>query len=158
MTDQTLSARELLLRVASATEGAIETGANRGPFVDRCNALTGAPPGSPWCASWVAMCGATAFGEKWPLPKTAGCATLGDFAKRKAMLSEAPMRGDVFLVYFPKLNRYAHTGFVDTVVNSTSFTTIEGNTNNDGSREGWGVFRRTRTIGPHDRFIRWSLL
>jgi len=33
--------------------------------------------------------------------------------------------------------------------------TIEGNTNQGGSPEGIGVFRRRRTFGPDDRFVWW---
>jgi hypothetical protein len=158
MTDVTIPARELVMRVADATEGAQEVGANDGKYVRRILKLVGHESPQPWCAAYVSDVGVAALKDKWPLPKTAGCATLGDFAKRKTMLSETPMRGDVFLIFYAKKNRFAHTGFVTRVISSTQYETIEGNTDDDGGREGWGVFRKTRTIGPHDRFIRWSLL
>jgi hypothetical protein len=116
--------------------------------------VTGLGPGYPWCAAFVAHVGKSALGAKWPLPLTAGCAVLGDFAKSRGLLVETPEVGDVFLVYFPSLKRYAHTGFVLGLNGST----IEGNTSGGGSREGWGVFARSRAWKPQDRFIRWTRL
>lgn len=149
---------ELVLRVAAATEGAAEVGANAGPYVERVLKRTGVPKGNPWCAAYVADVGVCALGDRWPLPKTAACLQLGEFARRKTILNEKPMPGDVFLLWYPKLGRFAHTGFVTDVVDSNTVKTIEGNTNADGSRDGWLVARKTRDIGPNDRFVRWSLL
>lgn len=52
-------------------------------------------------------------------------------------------KGQVFGLYFSKLGRVAHVGFIDGE-NATSYFTIEGNTNGSGSREGDGIYRKTR--------------
>lgn len=132
---------------------------NRGQAVEAFLARVGLKPGDPWCAAAVSYIGDTLYGERWPLPMTGGCATLGDAAKRLKVLHQTPEAGDVFLVYFPKLRRLAHTGFVLEVQSekngATTCRTWEGNTNDGGSRDGYGMFERTRTFGPNDRFIRW---
>jgi len=110
--------------------------------------------GHPWCAAFVRWVGRFALGEEWPIPAMAGCASLGEWAQKRGMLREGPEPGDVFLLYYPSLRRFAHTGFVVSPANG-GWVTIEGNTSGAGSREGWGVFQKQRTFGPEDRFIRW---
>lgn len=150
-----LSAVELVLHVARATVGAGEVGGpNAGPFVERCQKITGNKPPDPWCASFVAMVGVEALGADWPVPKTASCTALGEWAKAQGALYTSPLVGDIFLLHFASLGRFAHTGFILTA--SDLPRTIEGNTNVDGSREGWLVAERTRRFGLNDRFVRWT--
>lgn len=150
--------RDLLLKVAAATEGATEnpTNSNAGPYVERVLERTGLGKGLPWCAAWVADVGVIALGDRWPLPKTASCAMLGEAAAKAGILHDKPEVGDVFLLYYSSLGRFAHTGIVTAVNADGTIGTLEGNTNDGGSRDGWGVFRRTRRVGSRDRFIRWE--
>lgn len=152
---------------AMATVGLNEQGGpNCGQFVETVLKFCGLGKGYPWCAAYVSYIGTKALtpvGGKsaWPLPKTAGCAVLGDFAAKHDLLRTRPAPGDVFLVYFPKLKRFAHTGFIVGNVQELSdgrweATTIEGNTSDNGSREGWGTLKRQRKFGPNDRFVRWT--
>jgi hypothetical protein len=85
---------------------------------------------------------------------TAGCQALHDAAARLRLLQSEPVAGAVFLLWRPKLNRFAHTGLVVDQV-SSGWRTIEGNTNPNGGREGYGVFERVRQFDPNDRFIHW---
>ncbi|MBX3173265.1 MAG: CHAP domain-containing protein [Gemmatimonadaceae bacterium] len=151
---------DALVTVALASEGATEhpPNSNAGPYVERVLKRTGLGKGYPWCAAWIADLGAIAFGADWPLPLTASCAELGRAAEQAEVLNEKPARGDVFLIWFEKLGRYAHTGLVLEVHADGRCTTLEGNTNDGGSREGWGVFRRTRQFAAKDRFIRWGAM
>lgn len=110
--------------------------------------------GYPWCAAFVRWVGVFNMGDAWPVPAMAGCASLGDWAKEKGLLKDTPEPGDIFLMYYPSLRRFAHAGFV-VKKDGEGWATIEGNTSGEGSREGWGVFGKVRTFGPHDRFIRW---
>lgn len=155
----------LVLTVAYTFDGWTEIGGNnRGQAVERFLKHVALEPGQPWCAAWVAYVGYYGcydYATKksyWPLPKTGGCAYLGDVAKGKSVLVAMPEPGDVFLVYFPSLKRFAHTGFCVSANTDGSWVTIEGNTSGGGSREGWGVFERTRTFDAADRFIRWRTL
>lgn len=66
------------------------------------------------------------------------------------------MTGDVFGLYFPEKARIAHVGFIDQW-DGTWLTTVEGNTNDSGSREGDGVYRKkrlVRTVYKVARYIR----
>ena len=154
----TISPRDLVLRVASATVGASETPAdtNSGPFVEACQKVTGNKKGDPWCASWVARMGVRALGDLWPIEKTGGCQALHDFGLKHGAIDSAPIAGDIFLVWHQELGRFAHTGFVVEVLNDGMCRTYEGNTSGAGSREGWMVAERTRRFKPSDRFLRWT--
>ncbi len=70
--------------------------------------------------------------------------------KRHGKLASTPQRGDIFLVR--DATGHCHTGIV---LDGTagSFTSVEGNTNNDGSNNGIGVFKRHRRAATCD-FVR----
>ena len=126
-------------------------GANRGPWV---RLYMDGNEGQPWawCAgfvTYVLKAAAKAHGLKPPLERTYSCDVLGMEAKkegsfRKHMLpGDAPV-GSIFLV--PRKgapNDWEHTGFI-TGGDGTVFRTIEGNTNDEGSREGFEVCARIR--------------
>ncbi len=150
--------RDLVLAVARGIQFVREEpkNSNKGQGVEAMLKATGLGPGYPWCAAMVAFVGLAALGKDWPLPHTASCAKLGEAAAKLGILSDTPRVGDVFLLWYPSLNRFAHTGFIVGVHTDGRCDTIEGNTNQGNSREGWGVFERTRTFGPQDRFIHWE--
>jgi hypothetical protein len=77
-----------------------------------------------------------------------------DAAKR---LLSSPAVGDLFLIWNAKVDggRFAHIGFV-TAVTAEGFATIEGNSNDSGGREGYGVFELARKLLPATRFVRWT--
>ncbi len=156
-----MNARDVLLAVAAKEVGTVEIGgANRGPRVEQYLAAVHCPPGNPWCAAFVNWCGAKVpgvTGTPWPLPMVAGCATLYERGKAMGLVREEPAVGAVFLKWFPGLKRFAHTGIVERPSPDVpgAWITIEGNSNPDGGREGYGVFRRARTFAPADRFLYW---
>lgn len=137
-------------------------GSNAGMAVEAIQAATGNAPPDPYCASFVAYCGKAAFGSTWPVPLTAACKEIGVWAEKKGILLPPPAeRGDIFLVWYPSLGRFAHAGVVinPELDNLGRCVTIEANTNpGDGSRDGWGVFERKRKLGPRDRLVRWQSL
>lgn len=145
-----------VLGVAIHEIGTVESGgANRGPRVEQYLAAAHAAPGLPWCAAFVAWCGIHS-GVPWPLAPVPGCMSLYADAKAKGCISQTPETGAVFLLWFPKLNRFAHTGFIEkSGPTPGQWVTVEGNTNPGGGREGYGVFRRTRTFPASARFIHW---
>ena len=150
MTDAVLAAARALLFVREEPPNT-----NAGQAVEAMLKVTGLGKGYPWCAAFVAHVGQSALGLRWPLPLTASCAKLGEFARAHGALVDRPEPGDVFLLYYPSLKRFAHTGFV---LDPATGATVEGNTSGGGSREGWGVFARSRVWKPEDRFIRWTRL
>jgi hypothetical protein len=118
------------------------TGKNDGPWVEAIQRTTGNKKGDPWCASFVNWVLDIAFRDMNPLPATASCDVLLEFARKNQLLTNTPQPGDVFLVMRTK-NDAIHTGIV-TEVKADTVKTIEGNTNREGAREGNGVWARER--------------
>jgi hypothetical protein len=166
----------LLVAAATSFVGIGEEGGdNRGQVVELFLRQVRQPPGQPWCAAFVHHVGYWSHYEhatrrsSWPLPATASCWELGHFAAARAILRTEPQVGDVFLVHSRTLKRFAHTGVVASVEralatpngeNAYVCLTVEGNTNDDGSREGRATLCRTRRFSTSngDRFIRWAEL
>lgn len=133
------------------------TGNNDGNQVQAYLKYVALQKGNPWCAAFVCW----VLGQNNVLnPKSGYCPTL--FIKKKQVwqrdgkTSSTPLPGDVFGIYFPEKKRIAHVGFVDSWTNKT-VTTVEGNTNKAGSREGDGVYKKirlTRQIYAVTRFIK----
>lgn len=138
---------ERAVEIALGEEGVREQpqGSNKGPRVDLYNLATNVPVGSLWCMSFVYWCfqrAADQTGDENPMPQTAYCPTLYNWAKKHDKLVEKPQRGDIFLVKGLRDGKPSviHTG----IVTGGSIETVEGNTNNDGSSNGIGVFTRQR--------------
>lgn len=96
--------------------------------------------GQPWCAvfvSWVAL----KSGVTDLYPRTASCDVGGQWFKARGQWSEWPSVGAQ--VFYGTPSDLNHTGVV-VAFDSDTITTIEGNTNDDGSREGDGVYRKVR--------------
>lgn len=136
-------------------------GSNRGARVDEYLRAVGLDPAAgsyAWCAAFVYWCfsqGAAAVGRVNPLPRTAGALALwrGAGAAGARQISPAAAQATPSLVRPGQIfvlstgGGFGHVGLVESVAAGV-LTTIEGNTNDGGSREGVGVFRRT---GPNGR-------
>ena len=147
------------MKVAVAQIGVMEKplGSNRGPEVDRYLKAAGVDPtrGSfPWCAAFVYFCfaeSAKALGRKNPVVRTAGVLDhwqragergIARISAAQAHMHEALVRpGHIFVIDTGDPGGAGHTGLVESVA-AGKLVTIEGNTNDGGSREGIGVFRR----------------
>lgn len=144
-----------VLQVAVSQIGVIEKPAfsNRGPQVDEYLRSVGLNPAAdsyPWCAAFVYWCFNTAaaqLGRSNPLYKTAGVLDHWRHAKGTLLLKDDAVAnpakikpGFIFIIDHGGGN--GHTGLVESV-NGGFITTIEGNTNNNGSRNGYGVLRLT---------------
>jgi hypothetical protein len=152
-----LTADELRLKVAETYQSFLHvreaTGRNDGAEVKMFLAVTGFKEGNPWCAAFVAYCFTvndinnpkSAWSPSW-FPKHA----VIDLNKIK------PEQADVFGLYFNNLGRIAHVGFVDRWPRSGDyFFTVEGNTNNAGSREGDGVYEKRRPKRTANKVARY---
>jgi hypothetical protein len=141
--------RERIINEASSYVGIKETnGANRSKIIDQMNKFTGAPMGSPWCASFNAWVYKNAeVPQNWPKS-----AWSPDWVRNatwtRSKKGMTPKAGDSFGIYFQNKNRVAHTGLIkewgDKVV-----LTIEGNTGPTGSvgeadRNGDGCYMKRR--------------
>lgn len=124
-------------------------GSNRGPWVDKYLAAAGLEPGYPWCAAFVTYL----LKQVKAMPKVNGPAAVVNWkrwAEKNGKIVEVPKRGDLFFYVHP--NGTGHIGIVLENKGAT-FRSIEGNTNDDGSREGYEVCRRVRSVASC-RFIR----
>lgn len=149
------SPRVRLLQLLELTVGAREEGVNDGQFVRVVQRATGNGPPDPWCASYVSLIGALATHGQWPLPMTASCDVILQHAIKHGLIVKEPAPADLFLV-LKSPSDAIHVGFV-TSVTPTEIGTIEGNSNNEGGREGYGVVRRTRPRSSSLAYIRWSI-
>jgi hypothetical protein len=159
-----------LIAAAKVFIGVPEQGGdNRGQMVEIFLHGVGLPAGEPWCAAFVHHVGFWSQFDPdtgrstWPLPATGACQRLADVAAACGVLVERPVQGDLFVMWVPELARFAHTGVVIEVAETaTGFacTTIEGNTNDDGSRDGWKTAVKYRRFGSGERhrFIRWTAI
>lgn len=121
-------------------------GNNRGTRVETYQRAAGAHPGDPWCASFVVWCfdqAAASLGKRSPCPRTAGALALWHRAPAGAQHHE-PLAGSVFVMNHG--HGQGHVGFVESVGPDLIYT-VEGNTNDGGSREGDAVERRSRLRG-----------
>ncbi|HSI73035.1 MAG TPA: CHAP domain-containing protein [Fimbriimonas sp.] len=150
-----------VLNVALAQRGVKETGgSNTGPEVDEYLRSVRLSPGNPWCAAFVYWCFKQAMGDENPYIRTGGCATTAAWAREHDILRHEPQAGDTFLLYgtVQGVFRACHTGFV-TKVNGNTYHTIEGNTNEQGSREGTMVRDdKVRQVTGTTKFVNWSQL
>lgn len=129
-------------------------GSNRGKRVEQMLRYTGLGGGYPWCAAAVAAWGIEALGADWPVPHTADCDALLGWARRKGVLRRTdPQAGDIFLV-MKSADDAIHTGIVIQALANGQVLTWEGNTNNDGSREGYRVCQRRRSTS-NLVYVRW---
>ena len=119
-------------------------GTNRGPHVEMYLASVDLGPGYAWCAAFVSWCYQNA-GVKAPRSGWVPSYALKDkrIYQRGKFQLQKPQSGDVFLIWYNSLNRPAHIGFVDEW-NEYWVITVEGNTNDNGLREGDGVYRKRR--------------
>ena len=154
-TTKSISAR--VLEIAASQVGVQEhpKGSNSGPEVDEYLKSVLLSAGNPWCMAFVYWCAREAYREcvmVIPLAQTGGVM----IQWKKAQLRKVPNRasgvkpGDIFIMQFA--HGTGHTGFVESIGNGVIHT-IEGNTNDDGSREGYEVARRVRPISSIFGFI-----
>lgn len=120
-------------------------GSNNGKMVDKFNESCGLGRSdhAPWCAS------VTHYGYQLNGLKGYGAYSPSWFKKDKRVDQQSVEPADMCLVYFPSKGRYAHTiAAVEQTVRSAGriveVTTLEGNTNAQGSREGDQFARRKR--------------
>jgi hypothetical protein len=120
-------------------------GSNAGPEVNQYLASVGLGPGQFWCMAFVFFCvneAAAKLGLPNPLARTASCSAQARHCKDLGILvTRNPNPGDIFLCLGGSTGYY-HTGFVVQQLANERFETIEGNSNDDGSANGYEVAHR----------------
>lgn len=158
-----------LVRIARSEIGVRESGNNAGDRVIQYQRATWLPPGPwPWCAAFTAWC----LREWVRIPDVRAALSLSDsvaaeqwrcrdarafgweeWASKRGLQvlpdTQVPRVGD--LVTFD----FSHIGLVvDVPKVGNTFQSIEGNTNGAGSRDGDGVYLKTRTRNLARAYIR----
>ena len=139
--------------------GTRELPGNRGPLIKKWLALCGIDDPAAWCMAFICAMIVEAAGTRnvtkyWVV--SASCDVILFWARKQGILFDEPEIGDVGLV-MKRANDSNHTFFV-TKVTARSIATIEGNTNDDGGREGHSVLARRRSRSGKYKYVRWSLL
>lgn len=102
----------------------------------------------PWCCAFVwdvfNRCGMSGlfYGGK----KTASCPTVGSYYRSIGRWFSYPLRGDLALFNWNGGKLEQHIGFVESVNEDGTITTIEGNTSVTSNDNGGSVMRRKRTM------------
>jgi len=138
---------ESLMEVARNTIGLREGPGNSGAVVDEILATVGLEGSrAPWCAAWVVYVGDKAFGKQAnPFPRSAWSPAFVVKPTWDRGKGATPGPADAFGIYFQSLRRVAHTGLIERIEGKMAVT-IEGNTNDNGSRDGDGVYRKRRPL------------
>lgn len=148
----TLAQKTLEIAIAQIGVEEIPKNTNSGPEVEIYLRSVGLTKGYSWCMAFIYWCtqkAALQIAIKNPLKKTGG--VLDQYNSRPLLIKTLPQPGDIFILDLGK--GLGHTGIVEKVVGNIIHT-IEGNTNDNGSREGYKVCRRKREIKTIKGFLR----
>jgi hypothetical protein len=148
-----MTLREKALEIAKTQIGVQEEPmySNWGPQVKQYLASVGIDEAAYWCAAFVCWCfdqASQAMGVKFPFIRTGGVMIFYTWVKThhpEWIVSSGPMPGDIGILDFG--NGKGHMFLVEAAYDLTC-DTIEGNSNEDGSRNGEEVAHRT---GDHAR-------
>lgn len=146
---------DLLVSLAEGEVGTLEEprNSNKGPRIQEYQDADWLPgTGYAWCASficWLYQEAQKTINFPWQRPRTAGAWDLERWAVEQGLLVFDPndgiedmppiLPGDITIFDF------SHVGICSSTTRSAdTITTVEGNTNGEGHREGNGVYFRTR--------------
>lgn len=137
--------KEKAIEIAKTQLGVqeIPLNTNKGPQIKEYLKSVGLNEGFSWCMAYVYWCFKKASEELKIVNtaiKTAGVLDAWNKANIK-IKSTTPQIGSVFIMDFGK--GQGHTGIVESFDN-LYINTIEGNSNDEGSREGYEVCKRKR--------------
>jgi uncharacterized protein (TIGR02594 family) len=137
-----VSPRERLVAVARGELGVREVGTNKGPRVEEYLGSVGLKGGFAWCSAFVYWCFSQTRepGKDIECPRTAGALAMWEKAESHQRRL-TPTIGSVFVL--AKGKGLGHVGIVEQIHEDGRVTSIEGNTNAEGSREGDCVARHT---------------
>jgi hypothetical protein len=151
-----------LLTLATGEIGVSEVnGTNCGPRVDQYKSATwlDSSKGFPWCAAFICWLFREAMGSgifDFKRPQTAGAWDFENWAKdqKGSVLLKKPHNNDIQAGDIVIFN-FSHIGIAASGVDSAGFVnTIEGNTDDAGSREGGSVLRKKRKVSQIRSIIR----
>lgn len=154
-----------IVKIARAEIGTRETGnTNCGIRVNEYKSATWLPPKEswPWCAAfvdWVVMKAMETDGPySFKRPQTAGAWALEDWSldqdestNTKTDPGSDIKAGDIVIF------KFSHVGFAIGTPRDDLLPTVEGNTDGSGSRDGGGVWAKTRKLSQIKTRIRFTV-
>ncbi len=145
--------RTKLIETFRSQIGVRQVGNNTGPEVDMYLAAVGLGPGNAWCGAFAGW-GYLEHNLKIP---TGAAWTPNWFTQARIIKNEEGLIGDVGGIYFQSLGRIAHIVVFDEDWDNGKnlITTIEGNTNDTGGRDGHSVLRKYRSKNQIYRTANW---
>lgn len=150
----TLQQKAIEIAISQIGKEEIPRGSNWGEPVKSYLASVGINFPASWCMSFVYWCfreAAKSLGIKTPLTKTGGVLNAWNKAPAAVKVTD-PQPGDIFIQDHG--HGLGHTGIVERV-EGDNIHTIEGNTNDTGSREGYEVCRRVRKKASVIGYLRY---
>jgi hypothetical protein len=138
---------QTLVGIAKSEVGVREIGHNSGDRIREYQSATWLPPGPwPWCAAFVCWCiRETSRKIHFPfdLPKTAGAWDFENWAREAKVklikpANELIRAGDIVIF------KFSHIGIAHLDEHDAQAETIDGNTDDDGGREGDGTYEKVR--------------
>lgn len=150
----TLSEKALEIAIGEIGKQEIPLGSNWGENVQKYLKSVGIDFPASWCMAFVYWCYSEA-GKQLNIPsiqlfRSGGVLNVWNHTPINQKVT-APIPGDIFIEDHG--HGLGHTGIVESV-DGQFINTIEGNTNNNGSREGVEVERKRRLIQKEKGFIR----
>ena len=137
--------QQKVIEIATSYIGQKENPSNWGAFVQACLILVGITFPASWCMAFAYRChveSAKALGLPCIVPKTGGCINAWNKAAKKIQRSK--LTPNTFVpgaVYIMDHGGGLGHAFIGISCDATGcITSIEGNANNDGSRNGDGVY------------------
>lgn len=146
-----------MIDIAAGEVGVKEVpkGSNKGPRVSEYQRRTGYGTPVPWCLCFLYWCAdeaCNAMDVHNEILRTGSCDLILAWAREHRCLFDDPKPGDWGLVTKTSTDA-THVFLVKEFANGR-LTTIEGNTNSDGSREGYAVVQRSRPCLKSYRYVR----
>lgn len=146
-----------IVEIANSYVGQQEISGNKGfknPAFQKKMQDCGWQIGQSWCAYFTELVWKEAVGKTNPLFATldrlfspSATGTYANFKGNAAFkTSNKPSKG-ALVVWRYGNGWQGHIGIVTDVIDNVSFRTVEGNSNNDGSREGIEVVKKVRKLG-----------
>lgn len=151
-----LSEKALEIAITQLGKEEVPRGSNWGDPVQSYLKSVGIGFPASWCMAFVYWChneAAKQLGIKNPMVKTGGVLMQWGKASTVYAATKPYLPGDVFIMNYGK--GLGHTGIIEKMEGDFAHT-IEGNTNDDGSREGYEVCRRKRPVAKFAGVLRFT--
>lgn len=137
-------------------------GSNWGKDIEPMLKSVGIRYPAPWCAAFVGIvlrniCTPypySGYVPSWSTGVWKEKVVFDKIKKKRTVTANEIRRGDIGTIYFQNLKRDAHIFVILGVTQKGNLITIEGNTNEDGGREGYMVAVRVRELWQVSKLIR----